>query len=164
MNSADFGKIYNYVSTYDTNTSYIYGRVNINTASSDVLTALFEGLPQINGDENTALSAAQTLISYRKQNPSNLDTLMWVVDALGTTSPIITALEGGDFVTTRSYQFTADIAAVGAFGRGYRRVKFVFDTTTGAPIIVYRQDLSGLGWALGDTARQDLLANNKTPQ
>ena len=158
MNSADFDKIYNYVSTYDTNTSYI------NTASSDVLTALFEGLPQINGDENTASSAAQTLISYRKQNPSNIDTLMWVVDALGTTSPIITALDGGDFITTRSYQFTADIGAVGAFGRGYRRVKFVFDTTGGTPIIVYRQDLSSLGWALGDTARQDLLANNKTPQ
>ena len=164
MNSADFNKIYNYVSTYDTNTSYIYGRVNINTASSDVLTALFEGLPQINGDENTALSAAQTLVSYRKQNPSNIDTLMWVVDALGTTSPIITALEEGDLITTRSYQFTADIGAVGAFGRGYRRVKFVFDTTGGTPIIVYRQDLSSLGWALGDTARQDLLANNKTPQ
>jgi DNA uptake protein ComE-like DNA-binding protein len=164
MNSADFNKIYNYVSTYDTNTSYIFGRVNINTASSDVLTALFDGLPQINGDENTASSAAQTLISYRKQNPSNIDTLMWVVDALGTTSPIITALEEGDFITTRSYQFTADIGAVGAFGRGYRRVKFVFDTTGGTPIIVYRQDLSSLGWALGDTARQDLLANNKTPQ
>lgn len=164
MNSSDFGKIYDYITTYDTNTSYIPGRLNVNTASADVLTALFEGLPQINGDENTASGAAQTLISYRKQNPGNIDTLMWVVDALGNTSPVITALDQGDFITTRSYQFTADIAAVGAFGRGYRRVKFVFDTTTGMPVIIYRQDLSGLGWALGDTVRQDLLANNKTPQ
>ncbi len=165
MNSSDFEKIYNYITTVDvTNTPYIYGRVNINSAGSDVLMALFEGLPQINGDEQTASGAVDTLIAYRKQNPGNLDTLMWVVDALGTTSPIITALERGDYITTRSYQFTADIAAVGAYGRGYRRVKFVFDTTGGTPIIIYRQDLSGLGWALGDKVRQDLLANNKTLQ
>jgi type II secretory pathway component PulK len=162
INSADFAKIYDYITTADpTNTPYFYGRVNVNTASGDVLLALFEGLGV---DQNSASGAVQTLLSYRKQNPSNLDTLMWLVDALGTTSPIITALEQGDYVTTRSYQFTADIAAVGAYGRGYRRVKFVFDTTDGTPIIIYRQDLSGLGWALGDKVRQDLLANNKTTQ
>ena len=186
MNSADFEKIYNYITTVDpTNNPYIYGRLNISTASADVLMALLEGLPQINGDQQTASGAVETsvmrisislsdqqtasgavetLLAYRKQNPGNLDTLMWVVDALGTTSPIITALEQGDYITTKSYQFTADIAAVGAYGRGYRRMKFVFDTTTGSPIIIYRQDLSGLGWALGDKVRQDLLANNKTLQ
>ena len=165
INMADFRKIYDIITTVNvTNTPYIYGRVNINTASGDVLMALFESLPQINGDENTASGAVQTLLSYRNQNSANLDTVMWVVDALGTSSPIITALESGDYITTRSYQFTADIAAVGAYGRGYRRVRFVFDTTTGSPIIIYRQDLSGLGWALGDKARQDLLANNKTLQ
>jgi hypothetical protein len=69
----------------------------------------------------------------------------------------------GDFITTHSYQFTADIAAVGAFGRGYRRVKFIFDVSNGAPIILYRQDLSRLGWALGDKARANLLAKDTTP-
>ena len=68
----------------------------------------------------------------------------------------------GGYLTTRSFQFTADIAAVGPFGRGYRRVKFIFDTSEGTPIIVYRQDLSRLGWALGDKARQTLLANNNS--
>ena len=42
MSEADFAKIYNDVTT-STNT-YIRGRVNVNTASADVLTALFEGL------------------------------------------------------------------------------------------------------------------------
>ena len=63
-------------------------------------------------------------------------------------------------MTTKSYQFTADIAAVGAFGRGYRRVKFIFDVSDGSPKILYRQDLSRLGWALGDKVREDLVAKD----
>jgi hypothetical protein len=73
---------------------------------------------------------------------------------------VVTALATGDFITTHSYQFTADIAAVGAYGRGYRRVKFIFDVSNGAPIILYRQDLSRLGWALGEKARETLVAQN----
>jgi len=56
--------------------------------------------------------------------------------------------------------FTADIAAVGPFGRGYRRVKFIFDMSDGSPKILYRQDLSRLGWALGEKARQTLVATD----
>jgi hypothetical protein len=60
----------------------------------------------------------------------------------------------GPYITSRSYQFTADIAAVGSYGRGYRRVKFIFDTIEGTPKIIYRQDLTHLGWALGPMARE----------
>ncbi len=66
-----------------------------------------------------------------------------------------TILEAGDYITTQSYQFTADIAALGPHGRGYRRVKFIFDTSSGTPRIVYRQDLTHLGWALGKDVRQN---------
>ena len=79
--------------------------------------------------------------------------------AIRTTS---TALEAGDYITTQSYQFTADIAALGPYGRGYRRVKFVFDTSSGTPQIVYRQDLTHLGWALGKEVRQNLLLAKET--
>jgi len=158
MSTADFAKISNDTTT-STN-SYSRGRVNVNTAGADVLTALFEGLN--NGDEQTAESAAQTLITYRQQNPNNLNSIWWIIDALGNTSPVITALARGDWVTTKSFQFTADIAAVGPFGRGYRRVKFIFDVSDGTPKILYRQDLSRLGWALGETARQTLVAK-ETP-
>ena len=48
----------------------------------------------------------------------------------------------------------ADIAALGPHGRGYRRVRFIFDTSSGVPQIVYRQDQSHLGWALGKEIRQ----------
>jgi hypothetical protein len=165
MSEADFAKIYNNVTT--TNVTYFRGRVNVNTAGADVLTALFMGLNN-SINEQTASGAAQTLITYRDQNPGNLNSIWWLMDALGNNNPVIAALRtstangGGGWVTTKSFQFTADIAAVGPYGRGYRRVKFIFDTSEGSPIILYRQDLSRLGWALGDKARQTLLANNTT--
>jgi hypothetical protein len=154
MSGADFTKIYNDATT-STN-AYFRGRVNVNTAGADVLTALFMGL---NVDEQTASAAAQSLISYRQQNPGNLNSIGWLIDALGNNNPVITALQRGDYVTTKSFQFTADIAAVGPFGRGYRRVKFIFDTSDGSPKIIYRQDLSRLGWALGEKARETQVAN-----
>ena len=155
MSSADFATINSSITT--TTNLYLRNRVNVNTANADVLTALFMGTGV---DESTAQSAAQTLISYRQQNPGLLTSLAWVIDALGNTSPALTALAGGDFVTTHSFQFTADIAAVGAYGRGYRRVKFIFDVSDGTPIILYRQDLSRLGWALGEKARATLVAKD----
>jgi len=158
MSSPDFANLVDNITT-STNT-YLRNRVNVNTANADVLTALFMGAMGVNADESTAESAAQTLVTYRQQNPQNLSSVAWVIDALGNSSQVVTALAGGDFITTHSYQFTADIAAVGAYGRGYRRVKFVFDVSNGTPIILYRQDLSRLGWALGDKARQTLLAQS----
>jgi type II secretory pathway component PulK len=155
MSTADFGRLYNNITT-STNT-YFRNRVNVNTANADVLTALFMSLNQ---DESTAESAAQTLITYRQQNPGNVSSVAWLIDALGNNHPIVTALARGNYVTTRSYQFTADIAAVGAFGRGYRRVKFIFDISDGTPKILYRQDLSRLGWALGEKTRETLVAKD----
>jgi len=155
MSSADFTKIAGNVTT-STN-AYIRGRVNINTADTDVLTALFMGA---NVSEQTALGAAQTLITYRQQNPNNLGSVAWMIDALGNNNQVVTALARGDYVTTHSYQFAADIAAVGPFGRGYRRVKFIFDISDGTPKILYRQDLSRLGWALGEKVRESLVAKD----
>jgi hypothetical protein len=155
MSSADFAKIY-YNITTSTNL-YTNGLLNINTAGMPVMEALFMGLGV---DQNTAQSAAQTLVTYRQQNPNNLTAISWIVDALGNTSPVVQTLENAsrDYITTQSFQFTADIAAVGPFGRGYRRVKFVFDISEGAPKIIYRQDLSRLGWALGEKARATWVA------
>lgn len=153
MSSDDFAKIADDVTT--TASAYIRGRVNVNTASANVLTALLMG---VGLDQNTASGTAQSLITYRQQNPNNLGSVAWLIDALGTSSSAVNALATGDYVTTHSYQFTADVAAVGPFGRGYRRVKFIFDTSDGTPKIIYRQDLSRLGWALGENARETWVA------
>ncbi len=155
MDSAHFATIYNNITVNSGTHNYISGRVNINTARADVLTALFMGSGV---DEQTAESAAQSLVSYRDQNPNYLDSVAWMVDALGANNQVITKLLTTDKITAHSYQFTADIAAVGPYGRGYRRVKFIFDVSEGSPKILYRQDLSRLGWALGAKARENLVA------
>ena len=155
MTSVELARIYNDITTQDTNTLFFTGRVNLNTASEPVMAALFMG---IGIDQNTALSAADSLLNYREQNPGNISTIAWIVDALGQRNPVVQALTTRDLVTTRSYQFLADIAAVGPFGRGYRRVKFIFDTSEASPRIIYRQDLSRLGWALGEKARHTYVA------
>ena len=155
LSTDDVAKFYNNITT-TTNTT-TSGRVNVNTASEDVLTALIMGA---NLDQSTAESAAQSLVAYRGSNPDSLTSPAWIVTALGQSSPVPAALAAHDWTTTKSFQFTADIAAVGPLGRGYRRVKFVFDITDGTPKIIYRQDLSRFGWALGEKVRQTFVANN----
>lgn len=133
--------------TANTN-QYTYGRVNVNTASPYVLMCL----------PGMSFDLAQVLLSYRRQNPNNLTSIAWVADALGqNNTSALTTLAGQDCITTRSYQYTADIAALGPHGRGYRRVKFIFDVSSGTSQILYRQDLSHLGWALGRYVRDTWL-------
>jgi len=124
------------------------GLVNVNTASEAVLACI----PGI------GLDNAPTLVTYRRSNPDRLNTVAWVKDALEQA----VAIQAGRYITGRTYQFSADIAAVGHYGRGYRRVKYIFDTSEGPPMIRFRQDLTHLGWALGKQAKLTLLSNNAT--
>jgi hypothetical protein len=96
------------------------------------------------------------LVRYREQNSSSLNSIAWMVAALGRDHQAVTTLAGRDLLTTRSFQYGADVVAVGPLGRGYRRVKFIFDISDGVPKIIHRQDLSRLGWALGDRVRQQI--------
>ena len=147
MTADEFGQIYSDLTV--TNTAVV-GRVNINTAPAEVLACL----PGLNAD------LAQQVVNYRESNAAGFTTIAWIVDALGSSSQALQTLAQGDYITTRSWQFTADIAAVGPFGRGYRRVKFIFDISSGTPKIIYRQDLSRLGWALGSKSRQTWVTQN----
>jgi DNA uptake protein ComE-like DNA-binding protein len=142
MSLSEFDQIYNDITVGTA--PYRQGRVNINTAPVAVLACL----------RGMDYTTAKQVVAYRQQNSGNLTSIAWIVDALGATSDAIQQLQQGDYITTKTFQFTADIAAVGPYGRGYRRVKFVFDIADGMPKVVYRQDLSRLGWALGDDVRQ----------
>ena len=124
------------------------GPVNVNTASEAVLACI----PGI------GLDNAPTLVAHRRSNRDRLNTVAWVKDALDQA----TAIQAGRYLTGRTYQFSADIAAVGHHGRGYRRVKYIFDTSEGPPMIRFRQDLTHLGWALGKQAKQSLLLASQT--
>jgi DNA uptake protein ComE-like DNA-binding protein len=125
-----------------TDDEFLEGLININTAGRDVLACL----------PGVGLENADRIIAYRQSYPDQLQSVAWITQALETDLARAT----GPYITTRSYQFTADIAAVGRDGRGYRRVVFIFDTSGDAPKIIYRRDLSHLGWALGPDVRQRL--------
>jgi len=153
MTSDEFAKIANDITM--TNGSYIEGRINVNTASATVLASL----PGVSSSPDLA----QTLINYRQTNPDKLGSVAWIVDALGqNNASVLAALRTIDCITTQSYQFSADIAALGPNNRGYRRARFVFDTSDGTPKIIYRQDLTHLGWALGKEVRQNFLLAQQT--
>ena len=96
----------------------IQGLVNVNTASSRRARAAFLGLDS---------GKASQLVTYRQSNPTSLNSIAWVSTVLDETS----AITAGPWLTGKSYQFMADVAAVGHQGRGYRRTRFVFDTSSG---------------------------------
>jgi type II secretory pathway component PulK len=123
------------------------GLININTATATALACI----------TNIGVNLAPQVLAYRQSNPPQTPTITWLPTALGDTS--LAALVG-PFITPYSWQFSADVAAVGHDNRGYRRVRFVFDCSSGTPLIVYREDLTNLGWALGKKLHNQLLANN----
>ena len=138
---------WNTVAPYLTMSSGTYqvGLVNANTASAAVLTCLPGMTPAL----------AQQMVASRPQpGTTAYGNLQWTVAVLGAQAGSI-----GRYLTARSFQFSVDVAAVGRHGRGYRRTLFVLDTSTdqaGAPQIVYRRNLSNLGWALGSDVRTAL--------
>jgi DNA uptake protein ComE-like DNA-binding protein len=133
----------------DEEKKYLTGLINVNTASETVLTAIL--------DANQA-SAIVTARLNRTQPDANF---AWVADALGLKA-------GAQFPPTlnlftgKTSQVTADIAAVGRHGRGWRRTKMVIDNSTGKPRIVYRRNLAPLGWALGSDIRAELAQMRET--
>jgi len=146
MSADEFAQIETSITA--TNGAYIDGLVNVSTASAEVLACL----PGIGEDK------AQSLVLYRQSIPDKLNSLAWVAEVLDRSS----AIQAGRYLTAQSYQFAADIAAVGHHNRGYCRARYVLDTAEGAPGIRYRQDLTSLGWGVGRNARQAPLLAKET--
>jgi len=118
------------------------GLVNVNTAPRQVLLCL-------PGLEESDVSA---LITARSGEGADLSSIAWVVEALAQDK----AVGIGSYITTRSYQFSADIVGVAADGRAFRRCRIVVDAAGSPPRVVYRQDLTGLGWPLSEDVLLDL--------
>jgi DNA uptake protein ComE-like DNA-binding protein len=127
--------------------------ININTASQAVLRCI----PGI-GADSSGTDLTPKIISYRMSNP-NLNTIAWLGDALSWTWQDNRAQiqQVGPWVCGRAFQFSADIAAVGHHGRGFKRVKYIFDVADGYAQVRYRQDLTYLGWALGKQVRDTVM-------
>jgi len=118
------------------------GLINVNTASATVLSCL-PGISPAN---------AEQIVAYRIANPTTLISFAWLPQVIGREAFV----RVGPYITDQSYQFSADVAAVGRNGRGYWREKVVFDLSKGTPRILNRQDLGAYGWALGTQIRQML--------
>jgi len=110
------------------------GLINVNTAPKKVL-MLLPGLEE---------SGADALISARQAEGADLTSLAWVARALSKEK----AAAIGPLITTRSYQFSADIVAASGDGRAFRRYRAVVDARTSPPAVVQWKDMSRLGWPL----------------
>lgn len=146
LSSEEFAQIRGEISASNGNT--VQGLVNVNTASETVLACI----PGI-GPDNAA-----AIVAYRLANPdATRGPFTWLPQVLSRNS----ITRAGPYITDRSYQFTADVVAVGHAGRGYCRTRAVFDMTRPTPRIVYHQDLTPYGWALGAQLRQALRATRE---
>jgi type II secretory pathway component PulK len=145
MTADEFALIHTEVTA---STGAAQGLVNVNTASETVLACI----PGI-GVEN-----ASTLVAFRLAHRDELTSMHWLTQVLTPGN----LRRAGQYITDQSYQFSADVAAVGHNGRGYCREKVVFDMSTGTPRIIYRQDLTAYGWALGVQAHRTLRGPKET--
>ncbi len=145
MTADEFGQIVDALTTKTGN--YLTGLINVNTASATVLACV----PGIGVDK------AATLVTARQSRTTQDTNIAWVVDALGAERAVL----AGPYLTGQSWQASADVAAVGRHGRGYRRTKFVIDTSTGTPRVIYRRNLAPLGWALGSDVRGSFAAQKE---
>lgn len=123
------------------------GLINVNTASETVLACV----PGVDVEKASALVAAR--LTRAEQGTG----IGWVVETLGEEG----AIQAGRYLTGQSWQVSADVAAVGRHGRGYRRTRFVIDNSADAPRIIYRRNLAPLGWALGSDIREALASTKE---
>ena len=118
------------------------GLINVNTAPREVLMVL-------PGLEDSDVSA---LIEARLGEDTDTDSIAWVAEALEQEK----AIGIGSLITARSHQFSADIVSVSGDGRAFRRCRIVVDAAQSPPRVIYRQDLTSLGWPLGQEILTDL--------
>ncbi len=165
--SSDRRGFFNYVTTYSTSNppagsgggtgnAVGVGRINVNTASEAVLMTL-PGISQ---------SDADAMVSQRTQSAitgASTDT-SWVSTALGGGAKYaLLTQRANPLITGRSYQYSADIVAVSGDGRSFKRVRIVVDARTQPAKIVYRKDLTDLGWPLPADVRTSLRAGQGIP-
>lgn len=114
------------------------GLIDVVTASAVALDAL----PGLEPGDGERLIGARESVDDPRASP------MWVAEAIGSEK----AVEIGDAITTRSYQFSADILAVSGNGRAFHRMRIVIDVSpalAGNPArVVYSEALTHLGWPL----------------
>jgi type II secretory pathway component PulK len=119
-------------------------KLNVNTAAHAALLCL----PGLEDADATAI------LTYRQTNPSDDPTnIAWLLDVLTPKSKVVAI---GGMVTGKSTCFSGDIVAVSPDGRAFKRVRVVIDGRQFPSRIIYRRDLTNLGWPLAPDIRKAL--------
>ena len=108
---------------------------------------------------------AAVLVTHRESKPPGSPSLAWLLDLDGEEGLAMEQenleLEGPEeedlrYMAGSTTLYRIDIAATGRHGRGYRRVRFVVETSGDEPRILSRAALPRAGWALGTGPRAEL--------
>jgi hypothetical protein len=114
----------------------------VNTAGEGVLMSLSPGITQ---------AIADSWISARQgQDYTDTSEFLSTVGQNASNGLDTNTLSG------TSYQYSADIVAVSGDGRAFKRVRIVVDCQAAPSKIVYRRDLTNLGWPLPLETRTQL--------
>jgi len=87
-----------------------------------------------------------------ERQSADTSSIMW----LGNAMSMQKAAQIGQYITNRSFIYSADIVAVSGDGRAFKRVRIVVDARTSPAKIMYRKDLTTYGWPLPEAVRTSL--------
>ena len=93
-------------------------------------------------------------------NSNSLTSYGWLLSS-GPTKPQLSRI--GPYITGQSFYYSADIVSVSSQGRGFKRVRIVVNATNSPPVIVYRKDLTYLGWPLSPDILSSLRKGQALP-
>ncbi|HYE19586.1 MAG TPA: helix-hairpin-helix domain-containing protein [Tepidisphaeraceae bacterium] len=125
--------------------------INVNTAPREVLLTipglesgdvdkLLAARPATPGNSSGSFGTASSSASSDTTGPS----ISWVVAALDRNK----AVRVGDYISASTTRVSADILAVSANGRAFKRVRIVVDVSGDAPQVIYRREITDRGWPL----------------
>jgi type II secretory pathway component PulK len=134
MTAEEFAAVADSITTSTAKT--FKGLINVNTAPKEVLM----GLPGLEESDATAL------IARRNESGVDTTTIAWVWVAGVLTQAKADAI--GERITARASRYSADILSLAGDGRAFRRCRIVVDASKSPPAVIYRQDLTHLGWPL----------------
>jgi DNA uptake protein ComE-like DNA-binding protein len=132
LSSEEFQKIEDRITTE--NAPVLIGRVNVNTASWQVLSCL----PMLDEQD------AKALVEKRTVMQSGAQSIVWITEVLTTEK----AIAAGPHLTVRSSRMGADIVAAEAGSGGYARYRVVLEAVEDQVVTLYWKPLSHLGWPL----------------
>lgn len=132
MKAEQFAPIADRLTTVESDT--LVGLVNVNKAPREVLLCL----PELEESD------VESLLARRESADADLESIAWVADVLDAEK----AAAVGGHITTRSFQYSADLVGLAGDGRAYKRYKAVIDTRERTARVVYFRPLTSLGWPL----------------